>query len=336
MAQITVNPVSYAGSPALWNQLLRSDPVQIPLGSPLDQEYMRAYLSNFSFRDLSMIASAGGRAVAGMQVTAHSLPDGQEHIDFYGRPILLRKDRDADIATTEKAERMLAEELWRLRQSLNFPAFHYLETCAQGRLSDFAVSLLKVGCTGVPVYKQIIDLELGDDDLRGDIRKSYRSLINWGEKHLAITVHDHGNTTPEVIEDFRRLHIRVAGRETRSPETWRLQHRQVMENEGFIITGRLEGQLVTAALFIHSPSYCCYAVGASIREMFDKPLSHAILWRSIVEAKQRGCRVYEMGDRWDLYPEKYSDQEKNIAVFKSGFGGRAVLQLTIGTVTVRL
>jgi len=336
MAQITVSPVSYAGDPALWNQLLRSDPVQLPLGSPLDQEYMRAYLSHFSFRDLSMIASADGRAVAGMQVAAHSLPDGQEHIDFYGRPILLRKDRDADIATTEKAERMLAEELWRLRQSLSFPAFHYLEMCPQGRLSDFAVSLLKAGCTGLPAYKQIIDLQLSDDDLRGDIRKSYRSLINWGEKHLAITVHDYRNSTPDVIEDFRRLHIRVAGRETRSPETWRLQHRQVMENEGFIITGRLEGQLVTAALFIHSPSYCCYAVGASIREMFDKPLSHAILWRSIVEAKQRGCRVYEMGDRWDLYPEKYSDQEKNIAVFKSGFGGKPILQLTIGTVTVRL
>jgi hypothetical protein len=336
MALITVSPVSYAGNPELWDALLRRDPLQYPLAFPLDQEYSRAYAPHISYQDMSMIARVGDQPVAGLQITSHSPPDGPEHIDFYGRPALLRTSREAGAETTGKAERMLAEEFCNLRQSLNSPAFNYLEMCPQGRLSEFAVFLLKSGCAAAPVYKQIIDLQCDEDNLRKDIRKSYRSLINWGEKNLSITVHDHRNTSPEIIEDFRQLHMAVAGKETRSPETWHLQYRQITENEAFLITGRLDGQLVTAALFLHSPSYCYYGVSASLREMFDKPLSHAVLWRSILEAKRRGCRLYEMGDLAHLYPQGYSDKEKNIAVFKRGFGGVALVHLRIGMISDKL
>ena len=330
MALITVSPVSYAQNPAQWDELLRNDSLQYPLGSPLDQEYSRAYVPHISFRDLSMIAVAVGRPIAGVQVTAHALAQGREVLDFCGRPMFLRTSREAGAEPSGRAERMLAEEFCNLRQSLRYPAFNYLEMSPQGRLSEFAITLLKSGCGGAPVYKQVIDLSCDETSLRSDIRKSYRSLVNWGERELSITVHDHRNTKPETVEEFRQLHIGVAGKETRSPETWRLQFRQIAEDQAFMITGRLNGQLVTAALFLHSQSYCFYGVSASIREMFDKPLSHAILWRSILEAKRRGCRVYEMGDLAHLYPQGYSDKEKSIAVFKRGFGGAALLQLRIG------
>jgi hypothetical protein len=336
MALITVRRISYAENPELWNELLCSDALQYPLGSPLDQEYSRAYAPHTSYRDLSMIALAAGRPVAGLQVTAHCGPDGQEQIGFYGRPAFLRTNREAGSDTREKAERMMAEEMCGLLKSLNFPEFHYLEMCSEGKLSDFAVFLLESGCSGTPVYKQIIDLTSDEGELRRDIRKRFRSFINWGEKNLAITVHDHRNTGPEIIESFRQLHVSVAGKETRSPETWHLQYRQITENQAFLITGALDGQMVTAGLFLHSPLYCYYGVGASVREMFDKPLSHAILWRSLLEAKRRGCTRYEMGDLADLYSEGYSEKEKSIAFFKRGFGGGAFAQLKIGMAGQRL
>ncbi len=330
MALIKVISGSYAADSVLWDELLRSDFLQYPLGSPLDQEYSRAYAPNLPYRDMSMIAIAAGRPVAGLQVTTHALPPGDERLDFYGRPILLRQNRETGAETIGRAERMLAEEFWNLCQSLKCQTFNYLEMSPRGQLSEFAIALLKSGCAATPVYKQIIDLQCNESDLRSDIRKSYRSLINWGERELAITVHDHGSMLPEIMEEFRQLHMAVAGRETRSPETWRLQYRQIVADQAFLITGRLSGKLVTAALFLHSPSYCFYGVGASVREMFDKPLSHAILWRSILEAKRRGCRLYEMGELMNLYPQGYSDKERNLAVFRRGFGGAALLQLRIG------
>jgi hypothetical protein len=330
MALISVNPVSYTTNPKLWDELLCSDSLQYPLGFPLDQEYSRAYTPDVSYRDLSMIAVVEDQPVAGLQITLSSLSDSPRHIDFYGRPALLRVNREAAPEIRGNAEGMLAQEFCNLRQSLNCPAFNYLEMCSQGVISEFGEGLLSSGCVGAPAYKQIIDLQLEEDSLRRDIRKRYRTFINWGEKNLSITVHDHRNMIPEVIEEFRQLHLTVAGKETRSPETWRLQYRQIMENQAFVITGRLGEKLITAALFSCSPSYCYYGVGASMRDMFDKPLSHAILWRSILEAKRRGCRLYEMGDLADLYPRGYSDKEKSIADFKRGFGGAALLQLKMG------
>ena len=61
-----------------------------------------------------------------------------------------------------------------------------------------------------------------------------------------------------------------------------------------------------------------------------------MVWRSILEARERGCSLYEMGDLADLHAEGYSDKEKNIAIFKRGFGGAAFVQLRIGVVTIRL
>lgn len=331
MVLITVNSVPYTTNPQLWDNLLRSDPLQYPLGFPMDQEYSRAYAPHISYQDISMIAQADNQAVAGLQITSRSSPDSPGHIDFYGRPALLRVNLGVAVKTRGNAETMLAEKFCRVHRSLNSPTINYLEMCPQGVLSEFATSLLTSGCSGTPVYKQIIDLQCDEDSLRTDIRRRYRTFINWGEKNLAISVHDCRNTSPEIIEEFRQLHIAVAGKETRSPETWRLQYCQIMENLAFLVTGRLDGKLVTAALFLHSPLYCYYGVGASVREMFDKPLSHAIMWRSILEAKRRGCRLYEMGDMVDLYPGGYSEKEKNIANFKRGFGGGAFLQLKIGT-----
>jgi hypothetical protein len=330
MASITVNPVPYATNPELWDDLLRNDPLQYPLGFPMDQEYLRAYAPHISYQDLSMIAQVDDQVVAGLQITSQSASDGSGHIDFYGRPALLRVNRGADEKTRGDAEALLAERFHTVRESLNLPTINYLEMCPQGALSEFAISLLNSSCSGTPVYKQIIDLQRDEDNLRTDIRKRYRNFINWGEKNLTITVHDFQNTSPDIIEEFRQLHIAVAGKETRSSETWHIQYRQIADNLAFLVTGRLDGQLVTAALFLHSPLYCYYGVGASIREMFDKPLSHAIMWRSILEAKRRGCRLYEMGDMVDLYPDGYSEKEKNIANFKRGFGGEAFLQLKIG------
>jgi hypothetical protein len=329
MAVINVISASYAKSPKLWDELLSSDPVQYPLGFPLDQEYCRAYAPDVAYRDLSMFAAVEGRPVAGLQITAHRA-EGADEVDFYGRPAFLRLNSGVDRATRKSAQEALANAFKGQYQALDSPSLNFLEVSDHGCLSEFSVSLLDEQFSATPVYKQVIDLTKDEEELRRAVRKSNKPHINWGDKNLSILTYDHSNVTPEIIEQFRQLHIAVAGKETRSSKSWDLQYKQIMENQAFLITGYLEDQLVTAALFLHSPQYCYYGVSVSIREMFDKPLSHAILWRSVLEAKRRGCRNYEMGDLVDLYPQGYSEKEKNIADFKRSFGGKAHVYLRIG------
>jgi hypothetical protein len=327
---ITLETIPYSQNPQAWDRLLASDPVQYPLGYPDDQLYSRAYAANWTYRDHSMIVLDNDIPLAGLQVTLATSPDGKNRIDFYTRPILLRRNGQIDRLSLEKAEKLLADAFLKFHESAGRPPVTILEMADDGCLSDFAVTLLREGAVATPIYKQVIELTHPESELKRDLRKSYKSLITWGEKNLGLEIYDSGNINPGVVEEFRQLHIATAGRETRSEETWKLQYQQIKDGHAYAILGRLEKKLVTAGLFLHSPLFCYYGVSASIREMFDKPLSHAIIWTGILEAKKRGCRLFEMGDLAHLYPQGYDDKEKNIALFKRGFGGKARVMLSIG------
>lgn len=47
----------------------------------------------------------------------------------------------------------------------------------------------------------------------------------------------------------------------------------------------------------------------------NKPLSHYVLFKSILEAKNRNCCIFEIGDVTPIADQKYND----ISKFKRGF-----------------
>jgi len=58
--------------------------------------------------------------------------------------------------------------------------------------------------------------------------------------------------------------------------------------------------------------------------MFDKPLSHSLVWKAVEYAKENGCQFFEMGEQ--KFPGNFAEKEidqKLIAIsdFKAGFGG---------------
>ena len=133
------------------------------------------------------------------------------------------------------------------------------------------------------------------------------------------------------MNGFRELHQYVSGRQTRSRKSWSLQYDMVQADEAFVITGRVEGDLVTAALFCRSHKYCYYGVSASKRELFEKPLTHILIWRGLCYAAHRGCRYFETGTQLFQQPdvEVHSRKELNIATFKKGFGGYTAARLNM-------
>ena len=111
-----------------------------------------------------------------------------------------------------------------------------------------------------------------------------------------------------------------------------------MKNEAFAVFGELEGELVTAALFLCSKKYCFYGVSASKRELFDKPLSHAVVWKGINYAKRIGCHYFEMGMQCYIGQGEKDNLAKalNISMFKHGFGGQTCVRLNIAYDNVKI
>ena len=319
----------YQENPALWDLLLANDPIQYPLGFPSDQTYSHVYAPQWQFQDLSLMVHDKDVPLAGLQITLSTGPEGQQELNFYGRQAYLRLNQKTDRLALEKAQKSLAASFLKLYESLGKPDLNFLEMCIEGNLSHFAIIMLSEGAIANPLYKQIIDLNLPENELRRDLRKSYKSLITWGEKNIALTTYGPQNVTSADMEKFRQIHIKVSGRETKPKAAWERQYQQIVDGESFIILGEIGQELVTSGLFVHSPSFCFYGVSASIREMFDKPLAHIIIWQAIIEAKRRGCRYLELGDLPYLYKDKHTEKENNISIFKRGFGGQARVFLQI-------
>ncbi|MFC2117209.1 hypothetical protein ACFLSY_01025 [Bacteroidota bacterium] len=201
-----------------------------------------------------------------------------------------------------------------------------------GELSTLSRHLLSKGAIPIPKFSKVINLNKDELTLRSQIRKSYGSLINWGLRELNPLIFDVSNITWQHMNEFRELHIREAGHETRSVESWRRQLDIVQANEAFVIFGYIDNHLVSAGFFMHNKSNCYYGVSASRRDMFEKPLFHALMWTAIIHAKKIGCHRFEVGE--ELFPNHLQDslsgnKEMAISKFKTGFGGRTVCQLLL-------
>jgi FemAB family protein len=254
--------------------------------------------------------------------------NGKASLLAYEMPCISIEDR-ANL--TAKAVKSFLEEFEKITEDINGNIWFrdFLIDCKASYLSTH---LLSMGARANTLFSKTIDLKNDKSTRKSSIRKSYKSLINWGNRELQPKVFDASDITWELMNEFRLLHIRVSGRETRSEESWRRQFEMVEAGEAFVVFGRLDNELVSAGLFTHNKTNCYYQVSASKREMFEKPLFHSLMWMAILHAKKIDCKWFEIGEQhypnhpYDKPPTK---KELGISEFKAGFGGETRILLDL-------
>lgn len=240
------------------------------------------------------------------------------------------------IAITNNQKKIIASELEKV--FIDVDVIEYIELMQRSTFSITTEYLLRKPNSEIKSrFNCLIDLEKTENDLKIEIRRSYRSLINWGEKNLEFHLLDNDNLDESSYQkflQFRELHYHCAGRRTRSQETWDIQYKCIEEGSIFAIFGYLNGEMVTGGLFYISDDYVYYAVSASARELFEKPLFHSIFWRAIQHSKDIGASKFDAGEIYLRCQADFlqkSEKELNIARFKSGFGGRIIPRLEVCT-----
>jgi hypothetical protein len=105
----------------------------------------------------------------------------------------------------------------------------------------------------------------------------------------------------------------------------------VRTGEAFGVFAWMHDALVSAALFPYSKAHCFYGVSASRRDLFEKPLTHGVIWKALLHAKELGIRHFEMGEQ--LFPmaprQNPSQKELGISFFKRAFGGESRVSLNV-------
>jgi FemAB family protein len=182
-------------------------------------------------------------------------------------------------------------------------------------------------------HEVFLDLTQEMAQMKAGFRKSYKSLINSGQKLWSVAVLDYGDK--DIWNEFMGLHIRVAGRKTRSDSTWAIHYQDIENENSFLVYLRdKEGAMVGAGFFHFTRDEGLYVVGAYDRAHFDKPVGHVVQCRAIEELKKRNVRWYKLGARpYASQIPAPSDKEINIGDFKQGFSShlfpRIVLQHVI-------
>jgi len=107
-------------------------------------------------------------------------------------------------------------------------------------------------------------------------------------------------------------------------------YEMIVNDVAFIVEGRLDGVLVTSSLFYRNTKVCLYAVSASTRALFDKPIGHIVLWEAINQAKALGCQYFDFGGlAYNSLSEAITKKQMNINRYKKNFGGQTKIQLSI-------
>lgn len=289
--------------------------------------YQQSYMHGWKFEDCSFALHDGEAFIAGCCMTTGTGPQGQQALSAYGLPAVWIQSQNIHPEYLNEVQNIAKKKITPLLEGFRAVDVLFEEhLSSQMGLSPVATLLLDAGLAPVNTYSATIPLEWSETTLWAHIRKSYKPFINKGKREFTFRKIDSNTITTDDIEAFRSLHIHVSGRETRSHDSWLRQFDVVKADNGFMIFIYLAEELVGASYFITCPKRCYYGVGAYKRELFDRPLAHAALWQAILEAKERGCKFFDMG-RWYTSTEDVSEKERAIGKFKRGFGGIAMVSL---------
>lgn len=272
-------------------------------------KYNREYFGG-NYIDYSLVVFEGDIFYIGM----YSFSD-QNTISFFNQPV---KIFNLNINSKNRSLAFIAfyQKLSEIKESCDFSKFYfYTQPEVLSKFIDNQIS------TEVEM-EAYVDLSQSEDLIRMNVRKSYKSLINWGLTNLKLVIIDRLNPDKEIFDSFKNLHIHVAGKQTRSNLSWDLQFDEILNDEAFLILGYLNEKLVSGAYIIYGSKIAYYGVAVNDRELMAKnlPIGHSILFSSIIHAKEKGLQLFILGNIGITIDEKVNE----IVKYKKGFSNTVI------------
>lgn len=168
-----------------------------------------------------------------------------------------------------------------------------------------------------------LDLTLDDDVLLSQMRKNTRSAIRKSDR-VGITTRVSTDVTE--IQNFYEVQLAVAQRHGFVPFGKKFLEHQfrefVADDSVVLVHAEKDGVLLATAFVIFFNGEAVYHYGVSTPENAKQPGAYAAQWRSIQEAKKRGCTRYNF---WGIAPKEHRNHRfSGVSLFKRGFGGTEI------------
>lgn len=310
-------------SKELWEEISSSLPYCPVVYSNASIDYQLAYQRGHGgdWLDISIVIYWDNKPTA-LWPLSISIRDGQPMLTSHGAPVLPPVFIETcPLVSRKRITRSCLDLANSISIKYKIVKWSSSESfCHSIGMSEWHVQSMARGAICELQHELYLDLQSNITDIKKHFRKRYKSLINSGALLWNVGVLDsHGNES--VWEEFRNLHVKVAGRVTRTDQTWHLQLQDVERQRAFLVWLRNDvGDMVGGGLFSFTSDEGSYSVGAYDRTLFEKPLGHVVQCRAIEELKRRGVIWYKLGLR-PYTSDTPQPKEKVISIgeFKQGF-----------------
>lgn len=270
--------------------------------------------------DISLIVYWDGKPSA-LWPLSFSIKDGKSNLSSHGLPVMSPR---FVVSCPEISRKRIAKSCLDIAKAITKAAS--INKWVSGEsfsesigMSDWHAEAMARDAECAVSHELFLDLRPDMADIKRNFRKSYKALITAGMRIWSTGVLD--SYDESIWDQFRQLHLKVSGRQTRSDETWRLHLEDIESKNAFLVYLRNDGgEMVGGGFFNITRDEGVYAVGAYDRSLFDKPLGHVVQYRAIEEFKERSVRWYKIGARpYRSETPSPTGKEISIGEFKQGF-----------------
>ena len=170
-------------------------------------------------------------------------------------------------------------------------------------------------------HEIFIDLQDTNKKIYENFQSNLKGLLKKEYSEIYTEIIDKDNHTKQDMIEFRNLHFKVSGRQTRSIKTWEIQEKKIINNEAFIVKIRKDKQTISFSYFTVANKNVYYDISVGLREFYKqyKNIHHKSLLIAIQYAKSKKCKTFFVGTYLEESKTEIDTKEKNIQMFKKRF-----------------
>lgn len=165
----------------------------------------------------------------------------------------------------------------------------------------------------------VLDLDISEDKMLAQMRKTTRYEI---KKSMKEDIKISSFQTDSSVEHFLKLYADTSKRHGFIGHTGIQEEYSLFakNNAATLYVGAVGDKTLAAAIILYYNNQAIYHHGASVQSKI--PVSYAIQWQAIRDAKKRGMNIYNF---WGIADENIKNHPwAGLTLFKKGFGGRSV------------
>jgi hypothetical protein len=190
---------------------------------------------------------------------------------------------------------------------------HIKELAQQYNIKRIQVNSQIKSYLNISGYTCILDL----DNIKPS--KGHRAAIKIGQKYLDYEISN-------VNMRFQKDYFKIAGKATRPDETFRILSKWQELGYGTLLKATYQGNTAGYVYLLHYGEWAYYFMGATFEEYKQYNVAHYLQSIAFDILRQKGIKTYELGsqDYNSLFIQPTA-KERNISLFKRGFGGDIVI-----------